>query len=166
MTCLLYTFLFVLYGNKAFRGTSLICIKLCINRNPVVFLNDRASLPHFSLRESSVFLSEIGFTKDAKLIILHHWQTKIRHFAPKKCRAFPSQGKIREGCTIIQKYYWVSIYTKLNANQCSTPLNKRKTHPPSTRITTCEGEQWEWELSVGRMCGWGRMRMCGWWQSV
>ena len=26
----------------------------------------------------------------------------------KKYRAFPSQGRMREGCTIIQKYYWVS----------------------------------------------------------
>ena len=34
----------------------------------------------------------------------------------KKYRAFPSQGKMREGCTIIKKYYWVSIYTKINAN--------------------------------------------------
>ena len=40
-----------------YSGASLICIKLCRNRNPVVFLHDRASLPHFSLRrESSVFL--------------------------------------------------------------------------------------------------------------
>ena len=34
-----------------------------------------------------------------------------------KCRAFPSQGKMREGCMIIQKYYWVSIHTKLNVNR-------------------------------------------------
>ena len=42
------------------RGTSPIYIKLCIHlykRNPVVFLNDRASRPHFSMRrESSAFL--------------------------------------------------------------------------------------------------------------
>ena len=30
---------------------------------------------------------------------------------------------MREGCTIIQKYYWVSIYTKLNTNQWRTPLS-------------------------------------------
>ena len=40
----------------------------------------------------------------------------------KKYRALPSQGKMREGCTIIKKYYWVSIYTKINANRWSTPL--------------------------------------------
>ena len=52
--------------------------------------------------------------------LLHHWRTKICRFASKKCRAFPSQGKMREGRTIIQKYYRLSIYTKLNADRGST----------------------------------------------
>ena len=75
--------------------------KLCINRNPVVSLNDRASLPHFSLRrESSAFL----------------WCKK-----KKEIQSFPFSG--RGG-----KYYWVSIYTKLNANRWSTPLTVIRCH--------------------------------------
>ena len=43
--------------SPSLKGSSLICIHLCINTNPVVLLNDRSSLPHFSLRrESSAFL--------------------------------------------------------------------------------------------------------------
>ena len=44
-----------------------------------------------------------------------------------KYRAFPSQGKMRERCIIIQKYYWIYIYTK-NANQGSTPLSFTNLH--------------------------------------
>ena len=40
----------------------------------------------------------------------------------KKYRALPSQGKMREGWTIIQQYYWVCINTKINADQWRTPL--------------------------------------------
>ena len=90
-----------------------------MNRNP--FSNDRASIPHFSLRrERSDFLSEIEFANDAKLDILHHWQTKSRCFASK---LLPSQGKMRERCMIIQKYYWVSISPKLNGF-LQSPLRK------------------------------------------
>ena len=39
-----YNYTFVRYS---LNGTSPIGIKLCINRTPVIFLNDRASLPHF-----------------------------------------------------------------------------------------------------------------------
>ena len=87
--------------------------KLCINRNPVVYFNDRASLPI----PRSVFLSEIGFNNDANQNVILHQRNA----------AFPSQGKIREECTIIKKYYWVSIYTKLNENHLSNPLNNRWT---------------------------------------
>ena len=86
-----------------------------------------ASLPHFSMStESSVFLwckmTNIG-------------EPNFR----KKCRAFPSQGKMRDWCTIIQKYYWGSIYTKLNADQWSTPLTVvHYPHSLSALIFRCQ----------------------------
>ena len=48
--------------------------KLCINRNPVVYFNDRASLPI----PRSVFLSEIGFNNDANQnVILHQRNAEL-----------------------------------------------------------------------------------------
>ena len=75
------------------------------------------SLIYSLRRESSVFLSEIGFGNDAKLLILHYWRTTICHFASKKCRAFPSQGKIHDHSKILLEIYFLFIQSLMQIGE-------------------------------------------------
>ena len=63
---------------------------------------------------------------DAIWPVLHHWRTQFQ----KEIQSFPFSGKMREGCMIIQKYYWVFIYKKLNANQWKTLSVSLRPPPP------------------------------------